>query len=206
MKTIISALFLIATLSLNAQTAYENAMTKGLELMESRDLQAASQQFERIAKAEKENWLPTYYVALTHVQSSWGQLGKEKTLLHMKKAQEFIDQADLLSPNNPEIMVLQGMLNTCWITYDSGVYGMKLSGATTAIYEKAFKLAPDNPRVASNRAQWLMGTAQFFGKDVTVYCDEVKKAVQLFELEIVDGFAPSWGKEQALGTQEKCLK
>jgi tetratricopeptide (TPR) repeat protein len=204
MKTIFTTLLFIVTLSLNAQTGYEKAMTKGLELMKAGDLQAASQQFERVAKAEKENWLPTYYVALTNVQSSWGQLGKEKTLLHMKKAQEFIDQADLLSPNNPEVMVLQGMLNTCWIQYDSKTYGMKLSGATTAIYEKASQIAPNNPRVASNQAEWLMGLAQFFGKDITAFCSKVDRAVELFNYETPDGFMPRWGMDHALKAQKRC--
>jgi tetratricopeptide (TPR) repeat protein len=206
MKTIFTTLILMITLSLNAQNGYEKAMTKGLELMKAGELQAASQQFERVVKAEKENWLPAYYAALSHVQNSWGQVGKEKTLLHMKKAQEFIGAAELLAPNNPEIMVLQGMLNTCWIQYDSKVYGMKLSGATTAIYEKAAQMAPNNPRVASNQALWLMGSAQFFGKDITPYCSNIDRALVLFNQETPDGFQPRWGLDRALKTQKDCVK
>jgi tetratricopeptide (TPR) repeat protein len=204
MKTILTALLFIATLSLTAQTGYEKVMSQGLEFMEAGDLKAASQQFERVAKVEKENWLPAYYVALANVQSSWGQAGKEKTLLYMQKAQEYIDEAELLSANNPEIMVLQGMLNTCWIQYDSGVYGMKLSGATTAIYEKAAQLAPNNPRVVSNRARWLMGMAQFFGKDASSYCSLIDRAVTLYQKESPEGFDPRWGLKSTLETQKEC--
>ncbi len=74
----------------------------------------------------------------------------------MNKAQEFINDAELLSDNNPEIMVLQGMLNTCWIQYDSRTYGMKLSGPTTALYDNAISMPPQTPRVISNTARWLM--------------------------------------------------
>lgn len=204
MKKILTTLFILLSVILHAQSPYEKAMTKGLELMEKNDLQAAAQQFERVAKAEKENWLPAYYVALSYVNSSWGQHSKEMTLSFMKKAQEYIDTAEMLSANNPEIMVLQGMLNTCWIQYDSKTYGMKLSGPTTAIYEKALAMAPNNPRVVSNRAQWLMGTAQYFGKDITVYCDDVKRAIELFEQESVTGFEPAWGKARAVMTYESC--
>jgi hypothetical protein len=203
MKTIITTFILFLTLSLHAQTSYEKAMQKGLEHMAT-DLQAASQQFERVAKAESENWLPPYYAALCHINGSWGQNSKEQTLFHMNKAQEFINDAELLSDNNPEIMVLQGMLNTCWIQYDSRTYGMKLSGATNVIYQKAFQLAPDNPRVISNRARWLMGSAKFFGKDITPYCGEVDRAIALFEKETTTGFDPSWGKKVALNVKKGC--
>jgi hypothetical protein len=203
MKTITTALVFFLALSLHSQTSYKQAMQKGLELMAT-DLKAASQQFERVAKAEKENWLPPYYAALCNINGSWGENSKNQTFLHMNKAQEFINDAELLSDNNPEIMVLQGMLNTCWIQYDSRTYGMKLSGATNAIYEKALQLAPDNPRVISNRARWLMGSARFFGKDITPYCGEVNRAIALFEKETAVGFYPSWGKNGSLAVKKGC--
>jgi hypothetical protein len=205
MKTILTTFILFLSLSLHAQTGYEKAMQKGLELMAS-DLQAASQQFERISKAEKENWLPSYYAALCHLNSSWGQLPKETTLQHMNKAQELINDAEFLTEHNPEIMVLQGMLNTCWIQYDSRTYGMKLSGPTTALYDKAISMAPENPRVISNRARWLMGSAQFFGKDIAPYCGEIDKAIELFEKEIATGFDPGWGKKAATDVKKQCEK
>jgi hypothetical protein len=202
MKTIITSFILFLSLGLHAQTGYEKVMQKGLELMAS-DLQAASQQFERVAKAESENWLPPYYAALCNINGFWGQNSKEQTLFYMNKAQEFINDAELLSDNNPEIMVLQGMLNTCWIQYDS-TYGMKLSGPTTALYDKAISMSPENPRVISNRARWLMGSAQFFGKDITPYCGEIDKAIVLFEKETTTGFDPNWGKSGALNAKKGC--
>ncbi|MGB5982699.1 MAG: hypothetical protein WBG46_11205 [Nonlabens sp.] len=203
MKTLLSTILLLVTLTLNAQSPYQKAMIKGMELI-SEDLQKASQQFERIAAAEKENWVPAYYVALTNINSSWGQNGKEQTFNYMKKAQDYIDQAEALSPDNVEIMVLQGMLNTCMIQYDSSVYGMKLSGPTTAIYEKALAMAPNNPRVVSNKAQWSMGLARFFNKPTQPYCDEIIRAIELFEKEEQNGFQPRWGMKQAQKSQVEC--
>lgn len=203
MKTAITTILLLIAFSLHAQTPYEKAMSQGLELLNT-DLQAASQLFERIATAEKENWLPAYYAALANINNSWGKHSKESTLLHMKKAQKFINQAETLSANNPEIMVLQGLLNTCWITYDSSIYGMKLSSPTTALYEKAYAMEPQNPRVVSNRAQWLMGTARFFGKDVKPYCSDLEVAIALFGSETQNGFQPRWGIERTIKAQEVC--
>jgi len=203
MKLLTSIILLLSTAICLAQTPYENAMAAALEKMQ-KEPQAAAQQFERIAKVEKKNWLPVYYAALANINSSWGQYPKEQTLATMEKAQEFIHQAESLSPNNPEIMVLQGLLNTCWITYDGSIYGMKLSGPTTALYEKAYAMASTNPRVVSNRAQWLMGSARYFNKDVTPYCDGLEKAVALFNKEKVTGFEPKWGLQGAREAQKDC--
>ncbi|AZQ43185.1 tetratricopeptide repeat protein [Nonlabens ponticola] len=203
MKAITTTLFLLLSIITLAQSPYEKAMTKALEQMHENP-QAAAQQFERISKAEKDNWIPAYYAALSNINSSWGQYPKEQTLATMEKAQEFIDIAQSLSPKNAEIMVLQGLLNTCWITYDGSIYGMKLSGPTTALYEKAYAMAPDNPRVVSNRAQWLMGSARYFNKDVSPYCSDLDKAVALFEQEKTSGFEPQWGLEGTLKAQQDC--
>ncbi|MBF4985124.1 hypothetical protein FNJ87_12555 [Nonlabens mediterrranea] len=205
MKSITTFLILFISLSINAQSGYEKAMIKGFELMKT-DLLAASQQFERIAAAETDKWEPAYYVAFCNINSSWGQNPKDKTVLYMKKAQDFINDANAISMDNPELMVLQGLLNTCWITYDAKTYGMKLSAETTALYEKAYKIAPDNPRVALSRGDWLMGSARYFGKDITPYCKLIDKAVVLFENEKVTGFKPSWGKERAIEVQSTCNK
>ncbi len=205
MKTISTIIILLISISINAQSSYEKAMLKGMELMKTNPL-AASQQFERVAAAESDQWEPAYYVAFCNINSSFGQHSKDKTVLYMKKAQDYINDAQVISPNNPEIMILQGRLNTAWITYDSSTYGMKLSGPTTAIYEKAQKMAPENPRVIFSRAEWLIGSARFFGKDVTPYCGLIDKAILLFGKEEVTGFTPSWGYKNAIEVQTNLCK
>lgn len=202
MKTTALIIALLCNSLLFAQAPYEKGMQKAMELMAT-DQQAAAAQFERIASVEKENWLPVYYAALCHINSSWSNT-PEKTQLYLQKAQELLDTANSLSPNNAELLVLQGMLNTSYIVMDGNIYGMKLSGPTTAIYEKAFAIAPSNPRVIMNRAQWNMGSARYFGKDVTPYCTELELAASLFEKEVVTGFNPSWGKNQLPDARKDC--
>jgi tetratricopeptide (TPR) repeat protein len=186
-----------------AQGNYEKGMTRAMQLMKT-DYTAAGALFERIAAAEKEEWLPAYYAAYYHINNSWGQHPKEKTLNHLNKAKEYLEQAESISPENPEIMVMRALLNTAWITYDGSVYGMKLSGPTTAIYKKALAMAPNNPRVVSNHAQWMIGSARYFGKDVREYCQNLERAIELYEKEKVSGFEPSWGLERTQEALEDC--
>ncbi|ARN72256.1 hypothetical protein BST91_11585 [Nonlabens tegetincola] len=203
MKTLYLLLVICISQQVIAQSPYEKAMNKAFTSMKT-DLIEAAPQFEQIARVEKENWLPTYYAAFCYLNSSWGQNPKDQTALYLKKAQEQIDNALLISPDNTEVMVLQALLYTAYITMDSSAYGMKLSPKVTAIYEKAMKLTPNNPRVVTSRAQWLIGSAKFFGKDITPYCSQLDTALELFEKETPDGYAPRWGKEGTIEQLKNC--
>ncbi|MGB3590976.1 MAG: hypothetical protein WBA16_04755 [Nonlabens sp.] len=204
MKTIATLLVSILSLTFTyAQTTYEKGMERGLSLTKT-DYDAAGAHFERMAAVEKTEWLPAYYAAYYHINNSWGMHDKEKTMQHLEKAQEYLDQASTISKENTEIMVLQALINTAWITYDGSVYGMKLSGPTTAIYKKAIALAPNNPRVVSNHAQWMIGSARYFNKNVAPYCASLDKAIQLFNNEKAMGFNPRWGMDGAVEARAKC--
>lgn len=205
MKIIITLALALFLNPVNAQTPYEVGMIKGMELMKT-DLSQAAAQFERIASVETTNWLPAYYVSLCHINNSWGQNPKDKTIAHLEVAQEYLDKATALSKENAELLVLQALINTCYVVMDSATYGMKLSGPTTAVYKKAYAIAPQNPRVISNQASWNMGTAKYFNKDVTPYCNDFKTAITLFNAENPTNFMPSWGLKNALESQKSCSK
>src|SRR5690606_1554210 len=100
------------------QNKYETGMEKAFQLWGQEKPFEAANMFERISKAETENWIPHYYVAHINIAYSFGVKDQEKMTLQLKKAKEEIDKAKTISPNNPEIMVLEALLNTVWISYD----------------------------------------------------------------------------------------
>jgi len=59
--------------------------------MERRENAEASDLFERIASAEKSNWLPNYYVALVNTTTAFGTKDKDKVNLLLSKAQKALD-------------------------------------------------------------------------------------------------------------------
>ena len=59
--------------------------------------------FERIATAEKTQWLAYYYAALCQVNYTYMEQDKTKIDPIADKATELIDKADALQPNNSEI-------------------------------------------------------------------------------------------------------
>ena len=205
-KIILAITLLISTMSL-AQDQYTKGMQKAFELWGEGKTTEASNMFERISTVEMDNWLPYYYVAQINTIASFGEKDKEKLATQLEKAQEFIDLAKAISPNNPEIMVQQAMTHTAWIAYDGATYGMSLSGKVVALYAKAAQLAPDNPRVIFSKAEWDMGSAAYFGQDTAPYCKDVERSLELFaNFKPESDFHPNWGQDRAEMTLKNCSK
>ncbi len=203
-QIIIITVLLLSTLGI-AQDQYAKGMQKAFQLWGENKIGDATQLFERIATAEPNNWLPYYYVAQINTIISFGEKDKEKLSQQLEKAQEFLDLAKAISPNNPEILVQQAMIHTAWIAFDGATYGMTLSGKVMVLYEKALALAPDNPRVVFSKAEWHMGSARYFGQDTAPYCKDVELSLELFaNFKPESPFHPSWGKERAEAIWESC--
>ncbi|WP_298239376.1 hypothetical protein [uncultured Algibacter sp.] len=207
MKHLIIITTLLFTGFINAQTNYEKGMQKAFELWGSNNSIEAANLFERIASAETDNWLPAYYAAQINIISSFGEKDEEKLSAQLKKAQDLINDATSISKENPEIMVLQALLYTAWVAFDGANYGMTLSPKVVEIYAKAEMLAPENPRVVYCKAEWNMGSARYFGQDITPYCKDLERAVELFtNFKPETPFHPKWGKERATQISESCGK
>ena len=207
MKKTITILAVLFTTITFAQDQYSKGMQKALQLWGEGKTAEASNMFERISNAEMDNWLPYYYVAQINTIVSFGEKDKEKLTRQLEKAQEFIDLAKAISPDNPEILVQQAMTYTAWIAFDGATYGMTLSGKVVALYQKAAELAPDNPRVIFSKAEWDMGSAAYFGQDTAPYCKDVARSLELFtNFKAESEFHPNWGKERAEMTLQNCNK
>ncbi len=163
-----------------SQSKYEQGMSKALDLWQNNQPWEAANLFERIATAEPDNWLPIFYSAQINVLNSFNEKDEVKLTAQLNKARDLINDAKVLSENNPEILVIEAQMLTAWIVFDGQKYGMSYSPKIAQIYEKAYAIAPDNPRVVLGKAEWGMGSAQFFGQPVTPYCKDIEKAIELF--------------------------
>ena len=202
MKKLITLLLLVGTsvaqVQAQAKDQYTKGMEKAFELWGNQKTVEASNLFERIATAEPDNWLPYYYVSQVNTVVSFGERDEEKLSKQLEKAREFLDVAKAISPDNPEILIQEALINTAWIAFDGATYGMTMSQKNVQLYQKALELDPNNPRVVFSKAEWDMGAARYFGKDTAPYCKDVERALELFATFKSDTpFYPSWGKERA---------
>ena len=205
MKNTFLLISLFIGLTVFGQDKYTKGMQQAFTLWGEGKATEASNLFERIAIAELDNWLPYYYIAQVNTFRSFGETDKEKISQQLEKAQESIDLAMAISPENSEILIQQALIHTAWIAFDGATYGMTLSAKNVAIYAKALGLAPDNPRVVLSKAEWDMGSAKYFGKDTTPYCKDVERSLELFANFKPEGpFYPNWGKERATMILKEC--
>jgi len=205
MKNIIIILVLFVSFLTSAQGNYEKGMQKAFELWGQNKPTEAVNLFERIANAESDNWLPPYWAAQINIVSSFGETDKDKLTAQLGKAQDLLNDATAISKDNPEIMIMQALLHTAWVAYDGATYGMTLSGKVAQLYAQAAQIAPDNPRVVLNKAEWDMGSAKFFGQDTAPFCKDVERSLQLFaDFKPETEFHPKWGEERAKEIVEAC--
>jgi len=205
MYKLIIILVLFITSLANAQAQFESGMKKAFELWGTNAIEA-SQLFERIAAAEPDNWLPTYYAAHTLIIDAFSKLNDSDALeTQLSKAQNFLNDATAISKENPEIMVMQAMLYTVYVASDGATYGMTLSGKILALYAQAGQIDPTNPRVVFNKAEWEMGSARYFGQDTKPFCKEIERSLELFaNFKPETEFHPNWGGERAAEAMKAC--
>ena len=207
MKKIFLAIAILTSGLIFAQGQFEQGMNKAFALWKEGKNTEASAMFERIASAEKDNWLPNYYVALINTTASFGTKDKETVSALLNKAQNALDIIMVKYPQNAEILVMQALIYTGWVAFDPMTNGMALSGKVMEMYAQAEKIDPNNPRVVFGKAEYEMGGAKFFGTDIKPMCAEVNRSIQLFEtFKPETPFSPKWGLERALQTQKECNK
>jgi hypothetical protein len=205
MKKIITTIVLFISSLVSAQGQFEQGMGKAFQLWGEGKNTEASAMFERIAAAEKTSWLPNYYVALVNTTTAFGTKDKEQISLLLNKAQNALDVELIKTPNNAELLVMQAMIHTAWITFDPMTNGQKLSATVMGLYGKAQAIAPENPRVIFGKAEFEIGAAQFWGTDTKPMCAQIEKAIGLFAtFKPETPFSPKWGLERAQVALKNC--
>jgi hypothetical protein len=205
MKKTITTIALFFVLVISAQGQFEQGMGKAFQLWGEGKNTEASAMFERIATAEKTSWLPNYYVALVNTTTAFGTKDKEQISLLLNKAQSALDIELIKTPKNAELLVVQAMIHTAWITFDPMTNGQKLSATVMGLYGKAQAIAPENPRVIFGKAEFEIGAAQFWGTDTKPLCAQIEKAIGLFAtFKPETPFSPKWGLDRAQAAFKNC--
>lgn len=159
--------------------------------------------FERIAEAEKNQWLAYYYAAYCNATAgimagSGGDMmtaKTDKTDPYADKADKQIKIAEAMMKNNSEIFVVKKMIATLRMIGDPMNRYMTYGPEAQAALDEAKKLDANNPRVYLLEGQDKFYTPEQFGGSK----DEAKvlfeKSKQLFEtFKPGSTIHPNWGK------------
>lgn len=153
---------------------------------------------ERIANAEKTEWLPRYYMAYCLVMQSY-QADVKKVDDYCDRADVLLNKADSLHPNDPEIYIVRSMIYSARIRVNPMTRGGKFGGQAGEWLNKATQLDSLNPRAALLRGQALYYTPPAFGGGKDKAKPVLEDAVKKFDaFKPVDTIHPNWGRSRAV--------
>ena len=159
--------------------------------------------FERIAEAEKNQWLAYYYAAFCNATAglmagSGGDVmvaKADKTDPYADKAAAQINKAEELMKNNSEIFVVKKMIATLRMIGDPMNRYMTYGPEAQAWLDEAKKTDPNNPRIYLLEGQDKYFTPEQFGGSKEDARILLEKSKQLFEsFKPASTSHPHWGK------------
>ena len=210
MKTITTTIAILLSLVSFANSGYSEAMEAALNQYNTAqtvsDFQNTANTFSRISNMAKEEWLPEYYEAQCYILMSF--IDKEADAA---KKDEYLDVAEKRinsmlekSPQNDEVLALQGFMYTGRLVVDPMTRGKEYSIKSMTSIKTALAFNPHNPRALYLELSNEVGSSAFFKEDTSKYCDRINNLLQNWdEYNQSQPMYPVWGKAQVEGLQKQ---
>jgi len=203
---------LLSVSSFAQSEKYMAAMKKNLSELDSgfknpAYLLTIANNFERIANAEKTQWLPYYYAAFCQVNVGFFEQDKTKIDGIAGKAAELLFKADSLNPDNSEISCIKSMIASCHMMVNPMTRWQEYGMASNNNIEAAIKQDPSNPRPYYLRGQGLKYTPEQFGGGCKTALPVLETALEKYaSFQPASELHPNWGKEIAQSLVDGCKK
>lgn len=200
LSVILSLLFLTVAI---ADDKYDKEMKKNLQKISEcktpNDFIKLANNFERIASAEKDKWLPYYYSAFMYVLASYTDSVNSRKDIYLDKAASFNYMADSLQPKNSEIYTLKGMIAQARMQIDPMNRWQKYGAEADRNFTEAMKIDTLNPRPEYLIGVGLFYTPKQFGGGPTTAKPVLERSLRKYEQFVPENdLMPVWGKEEVL--------
>ena len=210
-KLILLALMTTLTVAGFSQSdKYLAAMKRNLAAIDSSfsnppSLLSLANTFERIADAEKNQWLPYYYAALCQVNYGFMVTDKAQTDNIADKATALINKADSLSPKNSEVSCIKSMIASCHMMVNPMQRYMQYGQESNTEMENAMEQDPTNPRPYLLKGQSLKYTPEQFGGGCKTAKIELQTAIDKFLVyKPASELYPAWGLQRVQQLFKDC--
>ncbi len=196
---ILSIAMLVSVAAFSQSDKYAAAMQKNLAMLDSSktasDYNTASAAFERVGDAEKTQWLPYYWAALSKIRIGWVDNTVDKDKL-AEETKTIIAKGEAINSNSEffalrDMAAVQQMMvnpQERWQTYGTE--------AATAL-QKGMAMDPNNPRLYYLQGMSVFNTPEQFGGGKDKAKPIFQKAVDLYKTEEKKPLYPTWGAEKA---------
>jgi hypothetical protein len=169
------------------------------------NLLSLANNFERIASAEKNQWLPYYYAALCQVNYTYMEEDKSKIDAIADKATSLINKADSLQPENSEISCIKSMIASSHMMVNPMQRYMEYGQLSAAELENAMKQDPSNPRPYYLKGQGLKYTPEQFGGGCKTAVEQLQTAMDKYAaFKPASEISPNWGKQRTEMLLNEC--
>ena len=205
-----AAVSFLATVTLAQSEKYMASMKANIAAIDTSfknpaNLLDLANKFERIATAEKTQWLAFYYAALCQVNYTYMEQDKSKIDAIADKATELIDKADALQPNNSEISCLKSMIASAHMMVNPMQRFMEYGQEAQTFIDAAMQQDPTNPRPEYLKGQGLKYTPEQFGGG----CATAKPVLQSSlakhnAFKPASEIHPNWGKQRVEQLISEC--
>ena len=184
---------------------YQEKMGETLQAMgqaQSPDaMQRVANQFLIIAKAEKKEWLPYYYHAYGYVLAAF--MNEEQPEVKdqlLDEANASIEELMAMADDKAEVHAVHALYLLGRLTVNPAERGAIFSPQIEAAIRAGMAIDATNPRLRYVKLTTDVGTAAFFGKDVSSYCEAAQRLHdEWYTFEVESPLHPTWGKDQVAG-------
>jgi hypothetical protein len=199
---LLAAVSFLVTASFAQSEKYVASMKANIAAIDSsfknpQNLLNLANKFERIAVAEKTQWLAYYYAAYCQVNYTYMEQDKSKVDAVADKATELIDKADALQANNSEISCIKSMIASAHMMVNPMQRFQEYGPEAASFLEAAIKQDPANPRPEFLQGQGLKYTPEQFGGGCATAKPVLQSALAKYNtFKPASEIHPDWGKQR----------
>ncbi len=212
-KILISVFILISGIlaaQIDTTSKFYIGMSKQVAILDTAFTPATMQKsynsFERIANAEKGEWLPDYYLAYCLVMQAY-QVETSQIDGMCDRANALLNRADSLKGDASEIFVMRAMVCSAKLMVDPRTRAAKYGKMASTFLDSAEVHNPNNPRIESNRGQAMYYTPPMFGGGKNKAKPHLETSIAKFEtFKPSSPIAPHWGRFRTQQLLDDCSK
>lgn len=207
---LLTAVSFLATLAFAQSDKYLANMKANIAAIDSsfknpQNLLDLANKFERIAVAEKNQWLAYYYAALCQVNYTYMEKDKSKVDAIADKATELIDKADALQPNNSEISCIKSMIASAHMMVNPMQRFQEYGPEAASYLDAAMQQDATNPRPEYLKGQGLKYTPEQFGGGCTTAKPVLQSSLAKYNtFKPASEIHPTWGKQRVEMLMGEC--
>lgn len=153
-----------------------------------------SNAFARIGDAEKTQWLPYYYAALSLSNAGWADQKLDKDA-NAEKIKALCVKAEAIE-KNAEIYAVRDMAATQQMLVDPQTRWQTYGAEAADALQKGLQLDSNNPRLHFLQASGVYNTPEQFGGGKDKAKPMLEKTLELFNAEKAKPLYPTWGKKR----------